>query len=297
MKFNLQKFNRLKPKKKKTVLKEVVNELIKEEEISQSAKKSQIKEAIRFIEGYESDTHFEKTRKVLEEQIALTKDPEEQGTGYYYLLRLLLRGHLFFENKEARELYQLMRKSFLACEKFYEERSLAAKQVAEKTKIRCRLQNFYQLADSYFLTLEQIYIKKGFRGARDRTHEDKMHFRKRYHFAMGSHFKHFAHFFLDKTSRYGHSFARWGITVIIFITIFGGIFATLDYLSDYTMFRNYPYRANFFDYFYFSAVTFTTLGYGDLVPATIPEKIVASIEVMLGFIMLGVFINLIQRRF
>ncbi|MCF7836994.1 potassium channel family protein [Candidatus Gracilibacteria bacterium] len=90
---------------------------------------------------------------------------------------------------------------------------------------------------------------------------------------------------------------RWGFTVLLFISFFAGIYALLDLVSPTSMFADYVNRSGFFDYFYFSTVTFTTLGYGDITPITIAEKLIAGIEVLLGFTMLGIFINLIKRRF
>lgn len=294
----LLKFPKLRQKiaQEKTILKEIQQKLRQEKKRFPQKSQSRIHTAIRFIEGYEHNHQFKKAREILETEISLAQDLEEKGTGYYYLLRLLLHEHLVFENKEARELYQLMHKNFLAYENICKKEYHAAKTTKTQTKVKKNLKTFYQLVDSYFLILEEAYKKKGFREARDRTHEDKMHFRKRYHSVTGNHFKHIGHIFLDKTSRYGHSFGRWGITVLIFITIFAGSFAALDQLNNETMFLNYQTEPHPFDYFYFSIVTFTTLGYGDLVPVTPLEKLIVSIEVMLGFIMLGVFINLIQRR-
>ncbi|MFA5352389.1 MAG: potassium channel family protein, partial [Candidatus Gracilibacteria bacterium] len=74
------------------------------------------------------------------------------------------------------------------------------------------------------------------------------------------------------------------------------IYATLDYLSVGHMLQQYKNAGSFFDYFYFSIVTFTTLGYGDIVPVTIIEKIIVGVEVLLGFTMLGIFINLIKQK-
>jgi hypothetical protein len=36
-------------------------------------------------------------------------------------------------------------------------------------------------------------------------------------------------------------------------------------------------------HFYFSAVTFTTLGYGNLVPANVAAEVIATIEALIGF--------------
>jgi voltage-gated potassium channel Kch len=52
--------------------------------------------------------------------------------------------------------------------------------------------------------------------------------------------------------------------------------------------------------FYYSVVTITTLGYGDIVPATPVARIIAIFEVFIGYIMLGgllsIFTNKMARR-
>jgi len=51
---------------------------------------------------------------------------------------------------------------------------------------------------------------------------------------------------------------------------------------------------------YYSVVTLTTLGYGDVVPASMAAQVVAMIEVIMGYVMLGgllsIFTNKIARR-
>jgi len=253
-------------------------------------------DAIHLIEGHEADNRFYEAQKVIERQLTRTTDLEEKGASYYYLLRLFLRGHVLIENKRAQNLYQKMKESFLACERKYKKDFLKTKNLPKRKIIRLQLEAFYQLVDGYFMAVERIYQEKGFLIAKARAHEDKMHFRKRFAFFSGKHFKHLGHLFLDKTSRYGHSFSRWGITVMLFVSMFAGIFALLDLISSRSMFADYIDGSGIFDYFYFSLVTFTTLGYGDIVPVTIPEKLVVGAEVLSGFVMLGIFINLIQRR-
>jgi hypothetical protein len=48
--------------------------------------------------------------------------------------------------------------------------------------------------------------------------------------------------------------------------------------------------------FYFSAVTITTLGYGDIVPITNIARIVTSIESILGVVLIGLFLNSLTRE-
>jgi len=56
------------------------------------------------------------------------------------------------------------------------------------------------------------------------------------------------------------------------------------------------YDASFLSAFYYSVVTFTTLGYGDITPATELAKVIVMIEVVLGYITLGSFVFLIGHK-
>ena len=51
---------------------------------------------------------------------------------------------------------------------------------------------------------------------------------------------------------------------------------------------------------YFSIVTMTTLGYGDILPLSVPAQILVVIQVLVGYIMLGgllsIFANKLARR-
>jgi hypothetical protein len=48
--------------------------------------------------------------------------------------------------------------------------------------------------------------------------------------------------------------------------------------------------------FYFSTVTITTLGYGDIVPTSNTVRMIISIESILGIILIGLFINAVAAR-
>ena len=51
---------------------------------------------------------------------------------------------------------------------------------------------------------------------------------------------------------------------------------------------------------YFSFVTLTTLGYGDVAPTSVTARMIALIEVIIGYMMLGgllgIFANKMARR-
>jgi hypothetical protein len=52
----------------------------------------------------------------------------------------------------------------------------------------------------------------------------------------------------------------------------------------------------FIDSMYFSAVTVTTLGYGDIAPVTTSGKVMAGIHAVFGVIMIGLFLNSLSEH-
>ncbi len=94
------------------------------------------------------------------------------------------------------------------------------------------------------------------------------------------------------TSDCGRSMIRWFAWTFVLILLFSILFAItgLDYGDHRTWLSP----------FYYSVVTFTTLGYGDVVPASTLAQIFAMLEVFTGYIMLGgllsIFTNKMARR-
>ena len=94
------------------------------------------------------------------------------------------------------------------------------------------------------------------------------------------------------TSDCGRSFVRWGLWTLVVAALFAALYTlvALD-AGDY---------GNVFTPVYFSIVTLTTLGYGDVVPASGWAQVVATFEVILGYVMLGgllsIFANKMARR-
>jgi len=90
----------------------------------------------------------------------------------------------------------------------------------------------------------------------------------------------------------GRSFLRWGAWIIILVMLFAFLFTfvALDY-------GEYP---TYLSSVYFSVVTLTTLGYGDVVPVSPVAQVLAMIEVVFGYVMLGgllsIFANKMARR-
>lgn len=94
------------------------------------------------------------------------------------------------------------------------------------------------------------------------------------------------------TSDCGRSMFRWCLWIAILVFFFALLYTFVG--VDY---GDHPTRIS---PLYYSVVTLTTLGYGDVSPASLPAQVVAMMEVITGYMMLGglisIFSNKIARR-
>ncbi len=94
------------------------------------------------------------------------------------------------------------------------------------------------------------------------------------------------------TSDCGRSFIRWSFCILMLVCFYAAVyeFVGIDYGAHQTWFSS----------IYFSIVTITTLGYGDVLPASLCGQILAVTEVITGYLMLGglmsIFSNKMGRR-
>ena len=94
------------------------------------------------------------------------------------------------------------------------------------------------------------------------------------------------------TSDCGRSFVRWGACIFLLVSLFAVLFTfvSVDYGDNPTAMSP----------LYFSVVTLTTLGYGDVYPVSKVAQMLAMIEVVIGYVMLGgllsIFANKMARR-
>lgn len=93
------------------------------------------------------------------------------------------------------------------------------------------------------------------------------------------------------TSCYGQSFLRWLLVSFILAMLYGIVYQFLDLQIELTNVN--PVLAKF----YFSVVTFTTLGFGDIIPASNIAVIVVMSEVTCGYLMLGALISILADKF
>ena len=95
------------------------------------------------------------------------------------------------------------------------------------------------------------------------------------------------------TSDCGRSFVRWGLLTTVIAAAFSVAyeFVALDLGGR---------PDKWMTTIYFSFVTLTTLGYGDIVPTSAAARLVALAEVIIGYMMLGgllgIFANKMARR-
>ncbi len=99
---------------------------------------------------------------------------------------------------------------------------------------------------------------------------------------LEQHHKLFA-LFLRLSCDYGRSFQRYVLWVAAFL---------IGYACAYWLLMPRP----FVDCLYFSIVTFSTVGYGDILPQTPIEKVIVISEILIGYLMGGLLIAILAKR-
>lgn len=92
----------------------------------------------------------------------------------------------------------------------------------------------------------------------------------------------------SKTSGYGESLGRWALVCGTVISGFSAVYAAFKLVEPVT---------HWVDYFYFSVVTFTSLGYGDIHPVGVAGKLVACMEIISGLVLFGLLLTFVGNRF
>jgi hypothetical protein len=90
----------------------------------------------------------------------------------------------------------------------------------------------------------------------------------------------------------GRSFARWASWSIFLAALFGVIYYWMG--KDHFAIGRLEFEL--LTMLYYSVVTFTTLGFGDITPVSRAGLIVVMIEVIIGYIMLGGLISILANK-
>lgn len=97
---------------------------------------------------------------------------------------------------------------------------------------------------------------------------------------------------------YGRSL--WRVMLIAFglMIVFGAIYALwpANIGLDYKHCLPSGCRQDGFTPFYFSVVTFTTLGFGDIAPRSLVGELIVSLEVLLGYMTLGLLLAVLAEK-
>ncbi len=89
---------------------------------------------------------------------------------------------------------------------------------------------------------------------------------------------------------------HWSSWIVLALNAFiiNIIFASVIFLAKSSFCSNYT--MSFFDAFYQSIVTFTSLGFGDIVPNDSLGQVIVMFNVIFGYIVLGLFIFLLSNK-
>jgi uncharacterized protein YjbI with pentapeptide repeats len=91
----------------------------------------------------------------------------------------------------------------------------------------------------------------------------------------------------------GRSFLRWGLWSVGIAVLFGLVYF---WMGPEHIKVDSPLPFSWLTMMYYSVVTFTTLGFGDIKPATETAAMVVMLEVILGYIMLGGLVAILANK-
>ena len=101
------------------------------------------------------------------------------------------------------------------------------------------------------------------------------------------------HWLWGITSDCGRNWVLWAAWSQMIAVLFALIYLCFPSMIEIT--SSLP-TGNFLTYFYFSLVTFTTLGFGDIHAATTAGAVVVSIQVIIGYIFLGGLVAMLADK-
>lgn len=246
-------------------------------------------EAVRRIEERGDFNRYAEVKPFFEDQLKnLAKDSHiERALCYYYLLASYLKAQLVHETEESIDFYEKMDSEF--------EAQAADFKIHSKKVLKSEIQDFYQLMERCYSSLEFLYERHNFTVRRNAAYLQKMRYRKQSYLLNKQMLSYLEYAFFELSSAYGNSLLRWAATTFVFTLVFAAAYWLIDQFEPVRMIE--PGLENLFDYLYYSTVVTTTVGLGDIYPLTEAGKLLTAFQGFCGFIMLGIFVGLLQRKF
>jgi hypothetical protein len=94
---------------------------------------------------------------------------------------------------------------------------------------------------------------------------------------------------------YGRSLAKPALIAIVLSAVFGVVY-TLDLRLDWGLMDYSGSSESWLTPFYYSLVTYTTLGFGDITPQHWLGEIIVIVEVVLGYMTLGLLLTILSNN-
>ena len=101
--------------------------------------------------------------------------------------------------------------------------------------------------------------------------------------------------FVGVTSYWGVGFGRLLMSIII-VVLFASVLNYLIFQYDHCAFKVETNQMSFFSSLYYTIVSMTTLGYGDIVPVKFLAKFVAILQVLVGFFFFGSLVAIFLEK-
>jgi len=112
----------------------------------------------------------------------------------------------------------------------------------------------------------------------------------------------YVYFIWKWTSDCGRSLTRWGLFLSLNVLLFAFIYWGLDKWAAPDGTGSHlkgiaELGGDFIPYLYYSVVTFTTLGYGDVSPLTAMGQVVLIVHIAIGYLGLGALLSILATKF
>ncbi|MBM3214198.1 hypothetical protein FJZ36_04705 [Candidatus Poribacteria bacterium] len=101
------------------------------------------------------------------------------------------------------------------------------------------------------------------------------------------------------SSDYGRNLWLWAFWSVLLAAVFAAIYRYAfpgDFVFTNAKLYSESQPIGFLNFLYYSVVTFTTLGFGDIAATSLPARIAVMVEVIFGYVMLGGLISILANK-